>query len=219
MARSAKPSGRPQRGKSNSLRRRVGDRSPKRTFLVFCEGRRTEPEYLEALKREPAVRDIAAVDIQIDWSTTGSVPMTLVRAAAAARRRSEEEEDEIDEVWCIFDVEWPINHPQLNEAIDMANRSGVNLAISNPCFELWLALHFVDCGRPMNNNEARQLRRKHDAVAGKGLVASTYMPLRADAAARALRLTDKHVSDGTEFPHDNPSSGMHLFLEAVERPS
>jgi len=32
---------------------------------VFCEGARTEPEYLDALRREPDVRNAAAVDIRI----------------------------------------------------------------------------------------------------------------------------------------------------------
>ena len=52
--------------RGGSLRRQVGVRTPKRTFLVFCEGEKTEPAYLKALKREPAVRDVASVDIRVD---------------------------------------------------------------------------------------------------------------------------------------------------------
>lgn len=48
------------------LRRKVGVRQPRKTVLVVCEGRRTEPEYLQALKREPSVRDVAAVDLRIE---------------------------------------------------------------------------------------------------------------------------------------------------------
>jgi len=32
------------------LKRRVGTRRPRKTLLVFCEGERTEPEYLDAMK-------------------------------------------------------------------------------------------------------------------------------------------------------------------------
>jgi hypothetical protein len=42
--------------------------------MVFCEGRRSEPEYLEALRREPVVRDAAAVDIQINREGGCAVP-------------------------------------------------------------------------------------------------------------------------------------------------
>ena len=126
--------------RSGSLRRQVGGRDPKRTFLVFCEGEKTEPAYLKALKREPAVRDVASVDIRVDEGTGGAVPLTLVEAAAEARARSSGEDGEIDEVWCVFDVEWPQNHPNLKRALALARESGVRVAVSNPCFELWLAL-------------------------------------------------------------------------------
>jgi hypothetical protein len=58
--------------------------------------------------------------------------------AAEARSRAIEEEAEIDEFWCVFDVEWPRNHPGLLEAVQQAQANGIYLAISNPCFELWL---------------------------------------------------------------------------------
>lgn len=57
--------------KGKPLRRRVAFRTPKRTFLVFCEGRRTEPDYLKARKQEPAVRDVASVDIRIAMDANG----------------------------------------------------------------------------------------------------------------------------------------------------
>lgn len=215
MARNRKPSGRKQT-RPASLRRRSGFRTPKRTFVVFCEGERTEPEYIFALKQEPSVRDIAAVDIRLNKETAGSVPMTLVQAAIDHRRRVDEEEGEVDEIWCIFDVEWPRNHPELPRAITMAKAARVNLAISNPCFELWLALHFQDQAAWLDNDNARRLRRDHDAARDKGLDGAIYMPLRHAAARRARFLETMHVGNDTNFPNDNPSSGMHRFIQAVE---
>ena len=182
---------------------------------MFCEGTKTEPDYIEALRQEPAVRNSASV-IRIDKEASGAVPLTLVNAAAEARARSSQEQGEIDEVWCLFDVEWPQNHPGLPEAKTKAERGGVRLAISNPCFELWLALHFDDHTAWLTSNAAAKLRRKHDKSSGKELDGSHYMPRRADAARRARALTTKHVGDGTEFPKDNPSSGMYRLFEAIE---
>ena len=187
--------------------------------MVFCEGERTEPEYLEALKRQPPVRDVAAVDLRVEIGHGGSVPRTLVAMAIEARSRAIDEDAEIDEFWCVFDVEWPRNHPGLGEAVQQARVNGIKLAVSNPCFELWLILHFQNRGSWLDNNQARRLRRQLDGSGDKGLDAAKYMPLTADAARRAAELDRRHIQDGTAFPHDNPSSGMHSLLAAVEPPS
>ena len=205
---------RPRKG--GSLQRRTESRAPKRTFLVFCEGTRTEPEYIEALRKESAVRDSASVEIRIDLTASGAVPLTLVNAAAEARDRFPQERSEIDEVWCLFDVEWPQNHPKLREAREKANARNVRLAISNPCFELWLVLHFEERTAWLDSDAASRLRCRCDGSSGKGMEGSKYMPRRTAAARRARALEAEHIGDGTEFPDDNPSSGVYLLLEAIE---
>jgi hypothetical protein len=200
------------------LTRKVGTRRPRKTLLIFCEGERTEPEYLDALKRQQAVRDAAAVDLRIETGHGGSVPRTLVSMAMAARSKALEEEAEIDEFWCVFDVEWPRNHPGLREAIEQARQNNIQLAVSNPCFELWLILHFQDQGAWLDNNTARRTRRSLDGSKDKGLDAAKYVPLAADAARRATELDQRHLRNGASFPNDNPSSGMHRLLASVEPP-
>lgn len=116
----------------SALRRKVATRQVRKTLRVFCEGERSEPEYLNALKREPSVREAAAVEIQLARSGSGAVPLTLVRWAADDRIRSIAENDEVDEFWCVFDVEWPVDHPKLSEAIALAETNEIKLAISNP---------------------------------------------------------------------------------------
>lgn len=201
-----------------SLRREIATRAPRRTFRVYCEGRRTEPEYLEALKQEPAVRDVASVRIQVADNPQGAVPYTLVQAAAAFRSRVSEEAGEVDEVWCLFDVECPNEHPNLDAAVTLAEKSGVQVAISNPCFELWLALHFKSHREPLRTDEAVALRHDRDGTAetDKGVDGIMYMPKRYAAARHAQYLSNMHVRNGTHFPKDNPSSGMFRFLAAVE---
>src|ERR1035438_3363161 len=54
------------------LKWRVATRRPRKTLLVFCEGERTEPEYLNALKRQPSVHDVAAADIRVQKRQGGA---------------------------------------------------------------------------------------------------------------------------------------------------
>ncbi len=138
--------------------------------------------------------------------------------AATARSRAFDEEAEIDEFWCVFDVEWPRNHPGLKEAIEQARQNGIQLAVSNPCFELWLILHFQEQGAWLDNANARKLRGRLDGSRDKGLDAAKYMPLTGDAARRAAELDKRHLQNDTLFPDNNPSSGMHHLLAAVEQP-
>ncbi len=171
---------------------------------------------MTALKREPAVRDVAAVDIRIEEPGEGAVPLTLVTRAVDQRKRALAEEGEIDEFWCIFDVEWPLNHPHLKEALDLARGNDIKVAVSNPCFEVWLALHFKYHTGFLSNEEAKALLRQHEDRRDKGLDPSLYMSRRSAARQGAARLDEMHVRNGTSFPHNNPSSGMYRFLAAVD---
>jgi RloB-like protein len=204
------------RANPKPLARRVAVRQPRKTLLIFCEGERTEPEYLDALRREPAVRTAAAVDIRIDPHCAGSKPLALVRRAIAAREQALLSGGEIDEFWCVFDVECPHPHPGLLEAARLAAGHDIRLAISNPCFELWLVLHFADHSSWLDNDAARRLRRHHDGQSDKGLDGRRYMALRQSAATRAAQLDRGHARDGSRLPDDNPSSGMHRLIASVE---
>jgi hypothetical protein len=115
--------------------------------------------------------------------------------------------------------EWPRNHPDLKDTVERARQGGIALAISNPCFELWLVLHFQDHGSWLANDDARRLRRRLDGSSDKGLDAAKYMPLFRDAARRAVELDERHLQNGTAFPDDNPSSGMHRLIAAVVAPA
>ncbi|MGH3278223.1 MAG: RloB family protein [Trebonia sp.] len=204
---------------TRSLKRKVATRQPRKTLVVFCEGEKTEPQYLLALRQEPFVKDAAAVDIQVETGRGGAVPLTLVTLAVAARAKSAAEEAEIDEFWCVFDVEWPRNHPHLSEAIAKARASDIRLAISNPCFELWLILHYRNHGSWLENTEAVRLRRRLDGSTGKSLHAAKYMSLIEDAVRHAALQDTRHQRDGTKFPHNNPSSGMHRLITSVRPPA
>ncbi|HWE90523.1 MAG TPA: RloB family protein [Pseudonocardiaceae bacterium] len=104
----------------------------------------------------------------------------------------------------------------LKAAILLAQQNGIRLAISNPCFEVWLVLHHQEFNRFVDTCVVERASRALDRRAGKSIDASFYMPLRKKAARRAKLLEARHERDGTQFPHDNPSSGMHSFLRSLE---
>lgn len=193
------------------LRRTTGTRIPRKTFRVYVEGTRTEPEYIDALKRLPEISANSNVGIEIIHKAPS--PLTLVTKAGEDRLR---DDLDIDEYWCVFDVESPQPHPRLHEARRRAEENGIHLAVSNPSFELWLILHRSEQGRYLTTADAERTRRALDGSRDKGLNGATYMLHRADAVRRAQLLEVRHRKDGTEFPDDNPSSSFYAFVMALD---
>lgn len=198
-----------RRRQTKPLRRVAGKRPELRTIVVFTEGKSSEPNYINGLKKLSHIAEDVAINLEL-YPEHG-VPLTLVQLAAERK-----EDPEVDECWCLFDVEWPQHHPNLKEAVSLARTNGIKLAISNPCFEVWLILHHQEFGRFSKTSEVESSSRALDNRAGKNIDASLYIPLRGVAARRAKILEERHERDGTKFPHDNPSSGMHLFLRSLE---
>jgi RloB-like protein len=199
----------PRRRQAKSLKRVVGQRPELRTIVVFTEGKNSEPDYINGLKSLSHIAHDVALNIELH--PRHGVPLTLVQLAVERSR-----DQEVDECWCVFDVEWPRNHPNLGAALSLAGKHGVRLAISNPCFELWLILHHQEFGKFSDSYTAENVSRTLDGRDGKSIDAALYMPLRKTAARRAQVLEKRHERDGTRFPHDNPSSGMHEFLRSLE---
>ena len=176
--------------------------------MVFCEGEASEPDYINGMKRLPEVRTNLAIEVEI--AADQGVPMTLVKRASDRLR-----DDEVDECWCVFDVEWPQHHPNLFDARKLALDHGVKLAVSNPCFELWLMLHIKDCSAFLTTEEAERRSRRLDGRAGKRIDADWYVERRGVASARATALAARHENNGTPFPDDNPSSSMYDLIAAI----
>ncbi len=177
---------------------------------MFCEGKNSEPDYINGLKRVPEIADNTALNLELHPEQ--GVPLTLVKMAVDRLA-----DPEVDECWCVFDVEWPKNHPNLFDARQLAEAKGIGLAISNPCFELWLILHHRELTKFVSTAEAESMSRRLDGRSGKSIDGAIYMPLRKQAAYRAERLEQNHTRNDTAFPNDNPSSGMHHFLRALEQ--
>jgi len=190
------------------LTRVVGTRPERRTVLVFCEGEGSEPDYIQALRRLPRVAENTSLSIRL--SPRHGVPLSLVNVAI-----DDLDAPEIDECWCVFDVEWPEHHPHLDEAIQLAEQYGVKLAISNPCFELWLILHYDNQTSFLSTADAVKKSQQLSGMKGKHLNGEAYMPHLSHAVERAENLEKRHRENKTKFPQDNPSSGMYRFVQTI----
>ena len=135
----------------------------------------------------------------------GVDPVRLVRAAAAYRDRALAE---YDEVWCVVDVD----QFDMDNAVVEARRRDVRLAVSHPCFELWLLLHHADCRAFCRDcHEVKRLLRKHVPLYDKTKpVFADFEAGIGDAVKRARDL------DPTGAEHRrNPSTNVWQLVERI----
>jgi hypothetical protein len=184
--------------------------------MVFCEGRNSEPSYLREFARD---KGIGVVNIKVVGGA--GTPMTLVDAAREAKKihaRTTRKNSfaKNDSFWVAFDCD---EHPSLEEARARADAASVNIAYSNPCFEIWLLAHVegVTVDAPLTRQEAQhQLQEKvgsYNASSGK---TADYAEIsggydRARAAAAKMRARREEEGD----PRGNPYTDFDNLTELI----
>jgi len=169
-------------------------------LLVLCEGKNTEPRYLEELIEEHGSRLL-----RVEVFGAQGVPKTIVDEARLRLKEMRADKNNYsanDKVWVVFDCD---EHPKRKEALEEARVHGIEVAYSDPCFELWGILHVQEFDAPLDRHKLQSAFEK--AVPGydkkKGKIIS-YKELKngyADACVRAKRLRDRRKDDGGETPY------------------
>lgn len=138
-----------------SLKRSIETIAPKVAIHIVCEGINTEPEYFIKCKDDYGA---GLVDLKI--VPGAGVPKTLVETAIALRqkliaekRKSKNSFDACFRVWAVFDRD---EHPHVAEALQNAEEHGIDVAFSDPCFEIWPLLHLTDHGSQDHRHEVQK---------------------------------------------------------------
>ncbi|MDC5156339.1 RloB family protein, partial [Acinetobacter baumannii] len=113
------------------------------SLIVFSEGKKTEPNYLDGFKSDFSV-DPRAIQIKKSKHTD---PKGIINQAISYKKENGFTKD--DQMWVIYDRESveKYSHEYHLEARTLAQKNGVFIAFSNICFEQWLIYHFLDSSR------------------------------------------------------------------------
>lgn len=201
-----------RRNDDRDYRRRVPRRTPKFRILVVCEGEVTEPEYLRSFQHHVRNRRVH-VELPDEPGVPLTVVSTAIRLAHEAAEDAHREEDDnlrFDSVWAVVDVD---AHPNLPQAKELAQRSGISLAISNPCFELWALLHFEDHRAHIERHTLASRVREHCPGYAKKLPFDKIILGYSDAVARARDLRKEAELHGT--PGRNPTTDVVDLTELI----
>ncbi|MFF0061382.1 RloB family protein [Streptomyces sp. NPDC005279] len=126
-----------------------------REVYVFTEGEVTEPGYIDFVRNYGELKDPGRpFEIHFENARVPSKrrkPPQLVedavdclaRVERAARQAGLDKEKDWNwpQVWCFFDRD---EHKDIGHAFARAQKAGVSIAYSHPCFELWRLLHYQD---------------------------------------------------------------------------
>lgn len=123
---------------------RESNSKPKERIIVLAyEGNNTEAQYFEKLKENVRFNDelIHLMSLKRPKGDTNSAPKHVFK------KLKKEAKDEFnfkspDELWMIIDRDEWTNIPEISTLCK--NEGNFYLALSNPCFELWLLLHVKD---------------------------------------------------------------------------
>ncbi len=186
---------------------------PLPVILVVCEGG-TEAEYIDAFaksQKNPRVR--------VEPVGHKGVPLSVVRAAKELKVANEvdaigEKDDNLryDTVWAVFDVD---EHPAIPEARNMARDNHIEVAVSNPCIELWLYLHFADQPGMQHRKFLQTMLVNHVPNYDKHIDFSVYAAGYVNAHRRAKKLDEQAELDNEAGR--NPSTGCWRLTESIAK--
>lgn len=177
------------------LQRRVGTRKYRRIVLIVTNGEATEKDYFEALKQEP-------------WVTAAKVIVKFERGEPdyIVGRAGKIRDDECyAEAWVVCDKD----EFDVTATGRRAAELGVELALSVPCFEVWLILHLSQgCPRFNTASQAGDHLKKQAPLWDKArLNFADFRDGVWDAVDRAQRLG--------EPPDANPSTSVWRLIESL----
>lgn len=194
-------------------------------FLIYSGGIVTEVEYFQYVRRHlfgDYVKNLriksGEVDDPVRVEADGVDPKTLVEGAARLlhedkKDAKKESYDPFAVVWAVTDVDdFGKNGDKLRAAVDKGRQSGVEVIISNPCFDVWLIDHKQSC--PLSYTQTSECEKLAKRLGLIDMSRNRNNPkhIRQEAIAEqyvaAAKNAQKHMSEQHRRIRDGrPSSG------------
>lgn len=170
--------------KNNNISRKDRLKSKRQApanYLIVCEGKKTEPNYFNGLKRKINEKYGNKVDVLIPNIDVKGIEMNTTSLVKYTQKTVNHANKVYGQVWVVFDKD-DYNDEQFDSAIDNCN---YNVAWSNPNFELWLLAHFKKVSRYVSKDDVLQELNKEFQEKGLG-----------DYTKNDINIFDKVTSEG-----------------------
>lgn len=187
-------------------------RHSKPTVLVATEGKETEPLYFDELKAR--FREVVTVLVSAGRSGQSNPQRVLDRLRREIANRASWTHR--DQAWLVVDTDqWTASERREIETA-IASDSRLHLASSNPCFELWLLLHFRDGWAAVSTSDLDQLLKSSTCFGAyeKEDYDATSLMERIEDAIRRAEAADASPPDKWTAPGE---THVHRVVENITR--
>lgn len=192
----------------SNLSRRQGVREIKQSFLIVCEGEKTEPDYFKAFRMTAAT--IKAVGQAMNT-------MTLVNKAISIREADQKRKRVYDQCWVVFDKDdFPAK--DFNQAIQLAEKNGFHVAYSNQAFEYWFLLHYNLYTGAIHRNQYKDMLTRltgmpYSKSEGYGAVMYNLLLSRQQQAISNAETVLAEISHGNPAEEESSTTVQRLVSE------
>ena len=194
--------------RSSDLSRRQGVREIKQSFLIVCEGEKTEPDYFKAFRMTAAT--VKAVGQAMNT-------MTLVSKAISIRDADQKKKKIYDQCWVVFDKDdFPAK--DFNQAIQFAEKNGFRVAYSNQAFEYWFLLHYNLYTGAIHRSQYKDMLTKltgmpYSKSEGYGAVMYNLLLSRQQQAINNAETVLAEISHGNPAEEESSTTVQSLVIE------
>ena len=191
-----------------NLSRRQGVREVKQSFLIVCEGEKTEPDYFKAFRMTAAT--VKAVGEAMNT-------MTLVNKAISIREADKAKKLFYDQCWVVFDKDdFPAK--DFNQAIQYAEKNGFQVAYSNQAFEYWFLLHFNLYQGPIHRSQYKNMLERligmpYSKTEGSGAVMYNILLTRQKQAIKNSKTVLAEITHGNPAEEESSTTVHKLVTE------
>jgi hypothetical protein len=189
-------------------------------IVIYCEGQNTEPSYIKKFSADVGTALIEVELIGGAGALTTIVSKSLGRRKAlltAAQKASANSFESRFEVWAVFDAD-NNSSGAIKDARNRLRDGGVGVAFSNPCFEIWILMHYQEVDGPLTHHKAQGLLSKCMPSYNHGRGAEIdYEKIREfyfDALKRARAAERRRLEE--RLPEGNPYTGVFKLTESIK---
>jgi hypothetical protein len=191
---------------AHSLRRKPGGQAPREITLIICEGE-SDRMYFDALRNHLRLSN-AEVSFPCPQ---GSAPINIVNCAIRKAR----EPGRYDYIYCVFDRDAHSTFADARAKLRLhAKHAPLNEAISIPCFEVWLLLHFEFTDAPFADCED-VIRRLVQHLPDYTKNDPRQLPPLLERLEQAMQHAQRIESQWTTIG-DNPYTSVHHLVRHLQ---